>query len=212
MIDLIGRKLMVGDVLELPHLTDYHPLNDKLPTSLRRYYQITDSNYASEGFSQTWYPHLWRIKCEPLVDSQEFSNILEQPTNKDNYLGDWDRTKTYVPGYTVTYGDKIYTPKAPGPVPAGTPCTDTTYWDVQVGDSLKDIISRYNQNIAINDAAIAESSRIVPLSGYDRSQLYVLFGCIQRSTNHWHLTISTVNKIHSGKSSYSCESTSITRT
>ena len=27
MIDLIGRKLMVGDVFELPHLTDYHPLN-----------------------------------------------------------------------------------------------------------------------------------------------------------------------------------------
>ena len=172
MIDLIGRKLMVGDVLELPHLTDYHPLNDSLPTSLRRYYQITDSNYASEGFSQTWYPHLWRIKCEPLVDSQEFSNILEQPINKDNYLGDWDRTKSYVPGYTVTYGDKIYTPIQN--VPAGIPCTDPEYWTVEVGDSLKDIISRYNKNIEINDAAIAEAARIVPLTGYDRSQLYVL--------------------------------------
>ena len=76
MIELIGRKLMVGDVFELPHLTDYHPLNELVPTSLRRYYQITDANFASEGFSSTWYPHLWRVKCEPLVDSQEFSNIL----------------------------------------------------------------------------------------------------------------------------------------
>ena len=53
MIDLIGRKLIVGDVLELPHLLDYNPLNDKIPTSLRRFYQVTDGNYASEGFSPT---------------------------------------------------------------------------------------------------------------------------------------------------------------
>jgi hypothetical protein len=69
MIDLVGRKLMVGDVLELPHLLDYNPLNETIPVALKRFYQITDSNYASEGFSQTWYPHLWRIKCEPLVNS-----------------------------------------------------------------------------------------------------------------------------------------------
>jgi hypothetical protein len=175
MIELIGRKLMVGDVFELPHLTDYHPLNELIPVGLRRYYQITDANFASEGFTSTWYPHLWRIKCEPLVDSQEFSSILSQPTNKDNYVGDWSTTANYVPGYTVTYGDKTYMVKAdaPLPVPIGTPCTDTTYWELQVGDTLKDIISRYNTNIAINDAAIAEAARLLPKNGYDRSQLYL---------------------------------------
>lgn len=212
MIDLLGRKLMVGDVLELPHLTDYHPLNETIPIGLRRYYQITDANYASEGFSQTWYPHLWRIKCEPLVDSQEFSDILEQPINKENYLGDWDKTKNYVPGYVVTYGDGNWTPVQN--VPAGIPCegvawsptkeypTGTTvtlngktyvttqltpagtsvtntnyyelYWERDTADNLKDIISRYNKNIQINDAAIAEAKRIVPKTGYDRTQLYVL--------------------------------------
>jgi len=30
------------------------------------------------GFSQTWYPHILRIKCTPMVDSQEFSEILNQ--------------------------------------------------------------------------------------------------------------------------------------
>lgn len=174
MIDLLGRKLIVGDVLELPHLTDYHPLNEKLPIGLRRYYQITDGNFASEGFTQTWYPHLWRIKCEPLVDSQEFSNILSQPIEKDNYLGDWDPNKSYVTGYTVTYGDKTYTPKAPGPVPAGIPPTDPNYWDLSTADNLRDIIGRYNKNIEINDAAIAEASRLLPKTGYDRSQLYVV--------------------------------------
>ncbi len=172
MIDIIGRKLMVGDVLELPHLTDYHPLNETIPTGLRRYYQITDGNFASEGFTQTWYPHLWRIKCEPLVDSQEFSNILSAPLNKDNFLGDWDRTKTYVPGYVVSYGDKNYTPKQD--VPAGIAPTDTDYWELDAADNLRDILGRYNKNIEINDAVIAEAARILPKAGYDRSQLYVV--------------------------------------
>lgn len=172
MIDVIGRKLMVGDVFELPHLTDWHPLNESLPVGLRRYYQITDANYASEGFSSTWWPHLWRIKCEPLVDSQEFANILNQPINKENYVGDWDPTKNYYPGYTVTYGDKIYTPTQP--VPPGTPPTDTTYWEVSNQLNLRDVITRYNKNIEINDANIQEAARLVPKAGYDRSQLYVV--------------------------------------
>jgi len=182
MIELIGRKLMVGDVLELPHLTDYHPLNETIPTSLRRYYQVTDGNFASEGFSQTWYPHLWRIKCEPLVDSQEFSNILKTPTSTDNYLGDWSKTATYVPGYVVSYGNTNYV--AQQNVPVGTPCTildpatgqyvvNTPYWALDTADSLKDIIGRYNQNIQVNDAMISEAARIVPKLGYDRSQLYL---------------------------------------
>ena len=172
MIDILGRKLMVGDVFELPHLTDYHPLNETIPVGLRRYYQITDGNFASEGFTQTWMPHLWRIKCEPLVDSQEFSNILSAPLQKDNYLGDWSATKTYVPGYTVQYGDKVYTPKQN--VPAGIAPTDTDYWELDAADNLRDIIGRYNKNIEVNDAVIAEAARVLPKAGYDRSQLYVV--------------------------------------
>lgn len=171
MIELIGRKLMVGDVFELPHLTDYHPLNDAIPTSLRRYYQITDANFASEGFSSTWYPHLWRVKCEPLVDSQEFSNILKTPTNTDNYLGDWDKTMNYPPGYVVSFGNKNYIAKTN--VPVGTPCTDTNYWQLDTTDNLKDILGRYNQNLAINTKMIEEAKRILPTSGYNRTQLYV---------------------------------------
>ena len=173
MISLIGRKLIVGDVFELPHLTDYHPLNDAIPVGLRRFYQITDANYASEGFSQTWFPHLWRIKCEPLVDSQEFANILQDPINKDNYLGDWDKNRTdYVPGYTVTWRDKIYTPIKP--VPPGVSPDDPEYWAISGEQNLIDILSTYNQNLQNNQAAIEEAKRIVPLSGYDRSQLYVV--------------------------------------
>ena len=172
MIDIMGRKLMVGDVLELPHLVDYNPLRDTIPVALKRFYQVTDSNYASEGFSQTWYPHLWRIKCEPLVDSQEFSQILQEPTNQDNYLGLWDGTRTYPPGYVISYGDKNYTSKIE--VPIGMAPPDETYWELDPNQNLKDIMATYNKNIQVNNAILDEAARIVPKAGYDRSNLYVV--------------------------------------
>lgn len=174
MIDVIGRKLLVGDVFELPHLTDYHPLNEAIPIGLRRYYQITDANYASEGFSVTWWPHLWRIKCEPLVNTQEFADILNQPFNKDNYLGDWDPNREYIPGYTISYGGKIYTPKVPGPVPPGTLPTDPDYWEEVPDSTLSDLVTTYKKNIEINDKLIEEAKRLVPKQGYQRQQLYVV--------------------------------------
>lgn len=76
-VDLLGRKLMSGDVLELPHLKDEYALGDDM-VALKRFYVITDVTRAATGYSQTWYPHLLRVKCEPLVDSQEFKQILDQ--------------------------------------------------------------------------------------------------------------------------------------
>lgn len=76
MVDLIGRKLMNGDVLELQHLTDYDALNQDVPAALKRFYVVGDASFASEGFTPTWWPHLWRVKLNPLVDSQEYKDIL----------------------------------------------------------------------------------------------------------------------------------------
>ena len=172
MIDLVGRKLMVGDVIELPHLLDYNPLKETIPVALKRFMQITDANYASEGFSPTWFPHLWRIKCEPLVDSEEFSQILSEPINQDNYLGIWDKTKTYPAGYVITYGDKNYISKTE--VPIGIAPPNNTYWELDTASNLKDILATYNKNIDINNAVLEEAARLVPKAGYDRSNLYIV--------------------------------------
>ena len=172
MIDIIGRKLMVGDVLELPHLLDYNPLKETIPVALKRFMQITDANYASEGFSQTWYPHLWRIKCEPLVDSEEFSQILNEPINQDNYLGLWDKDRTYPPGYVISYGDKNYISKIE--VPIGIAPPNPTYWELDTNQDLRDILATYNKNIEINNAQLEEARRIVPKAGYDDSKLYIV--------------------------------------
>jgi hypothetical protein len=96
MIERIGRKLMPGDVLEIPHLRDDWPLDVSIPYALRKYYVIQDATRASEGYSPTWYSHLWRVKVTPLVDSQEYKNILEQVTDEEtgNPLGDLLSTYT----------------------------------------------------------------------------------------------------------------------
>lgn len=65
-VETLGRKIMSGDVIELPHLKDDHALND-LSYALKRYFVVEDVNRAAEGFSVTWYPHLYRAKCTPLV-------------------------------------------------------------------------------------------------------------------------------------------------
>jgi hypothetical protein len=78
MIELIGRKLMAGDVLELMHLKDFHALDESVPFALKRYYVVSEATRAAEGFSATWWPHLWRCKLTPLVDSQEYKDILDK--------------------------------------------------------------------------------------------------------------------------------------
>lgn len=75
MVELLGRKLLPGDVLELPHLRDDLLLDaNKAPIS--KYYVVADGNRGAEGFSQTWYSHIWRVKLNPLTDAQEFNDIL----------------------------------------------------------------------------------------------------------------------------------------
>jgi hypothetical protein len=82
-VKTIGRKIIAGDVIELPHLKDEYALNDH-SVALKRFYVVEDVNRASEGFSQTWYPHLYRLKLKQIIDSQEFKEILDLPAEEEN--------------------------------------------------------------------------------------------------------------------------------
>lgn len=86
-VKTLGRKIMAGDVIELPHLKDEYALND-LSFALKRFYVVEDVNRAAEGFSQTWYPHLYRLKLKQIVDSQEFKEILDLPAEEGATGGD----------------------------------------------------------------------------------------------------------------------------
>ena len=69
-VKTLGRKPMPGDVIELPHLKDEYALND-YSIALKRFYVIEDVNRAAEGFSQTWYPHLYRLKLKQIMNGKE---------------------------------------------------------------------------------------------------------------------------------------------
>ena len=84
-VDTLTRKIMAGDVLELPHLKDEYALDDAT-VALKRFYVVQEVTRAATGFSPTWYPHLLRVKCVPLVDTQEYAEIL------DAQVGDGTKT------------------------------------------------------------------------------------------------------------------------
>lgn len=87
-VESVGRKLMAGDVIELPHQKDEYALDDAM-VALKRFYVISEVTRPSTGYSATWYPHLLRAKCTPLVDSQEFKEILDmkQTDSQGNDVG-----------------------------------------------------------------------------------------------------------------------------
>jgi hypothetical protein len=176
MIDTFGRKLMSGDVLEFPNLKDYNPLDTTLSKALPRYYVIQDAAFASEGFSQTWLPHLWRVKATPLVNAQEYQDIINQPFMPPNI---WDPGNFYPNGTIVQDGDSYY--QANGNVPAGTPIdavnpsTGLPYWTpITDPTTVGDAASTRPKDLVINDAILTQAYAEVPYSGYDTVKFYIL--------------------------------------
>jgi hypothetical protein len=85
---------MAGDVIELPHQKDEFALDDRL-VALKRFYVISEVTRPASGYSQTWYPHLLRAKCAPLVDTQEFKEILDRDSGAEDGSTLRDLLSTY---------------------------------------------------------------------------------------------------------------------
>lgn len=171
MIQVFGRKLMSGDVLEFPNLRDYNPLDKAIMKALPRYYVVQDAAWASEGFSQTWLPHLWRLKCTPLVNAQEYYDILNKPFEPNNI---WDPGNYYPPGMIVQDGDKYYE-AGPDGVPPGVPIGDTNYWrPIDKPTTIEDVDSTRDKDLQINDAIMTQAMVNVPASGFDAVNFYIL--------------------------------------
>jgi hypothetical protein len=168
MIDTIGRKLMSGDVIEVPNLRDMNPLNAAIPRALPKYYVIQDASFASEGFSQTWMPHLWRVKCTPMVNAQEYQEILNKPFETENI---WDSGNFYPPGFIVNASDTYY--RARTSVPVGADITDNNYWEEIDPPTSSETQSTRPRDLEINDAILLQSEIEVPLSGYDTVKFYI---------------------------------------
>jgi hypothetical protein len=145
-VEKLGRKIISGDVIELPHLKDEYALND-LQFALKRFYVIEEVNRAAEGFSVTWYPHLYRAKCKPLVDSQEFKDILNGLADENG-----NDTSTTLRDIMSTYEKEMQITQAVlNQAEADAPQSgyDTTkFWTVQLDENGNaDLVTVDNETI-----------------------------------------------------------------
>ena len=157
-VEKLGRKIMSGDVIELPHLKDEYALND-FQFALKRFYVIEEVNRAAEGFSVTWYPHLYRAKCKPLVDSQEFKQILDGAAGEGSNQTLRDIMSTYEKEMQIT---QAVLDQAEADVPKSG--FDTSkYWTVQK-DGLGNI-----DLVTVDSTATAEYSADSELQATDEN-------------------------------------------
>jgi hypothetical protein len=132
---------------------------------------IQDGNFASEGFSQTWQPHLWRIKATPMVNAQEYSQIIDQPFMPENI---WDPGNFYPAGEIVNNGGTYY--QAAKNVPPGTDISNPAYW-TEITDPAtrwRSSMSTRPKDLAINDACYTGLCRCATFRAMTLLKFYIL--------------------------------------
>lgn len=87
MIEKIGRKIMVGDILEIGFLKDIDLLDpDAQPAN--RFFKVTSSQKYRGTYDPHYQMHLWSLSLGNLVDSPEYSDIVnpdeDDPLNPDD--------------------------------------------------------------------------------------------------------------------------------
>jgi hypothetical protein len=170
-VETMGRKIMSGDVIELPHLIDDFASNS-FAYGLKRFYVVEDINRAAEGFSVTWWPHLYRLKLKPIVDSQEFKDILDMPQNTDSFAGDYDATKTYYPGQVIKSAGVLYTVTAQC---TGIEPPNTDYFTTQdPSTNLRAMMSTFSIEQLLNNSVVAAAESDAPGAGYSTQNYYTL--------------------------------------
>ena len=72
MVKLLGRPIVVGDVLELPSEMQY----DQNLKPVRKFLEVSDTAWAADGYTTSWRPIMYRFQASQLIPSQEHRDIL----------------------------------------------------------------------------------------------------------------------------------------
>lgn len=170
-VETLGRKIITGDVVELPHLLDPYALGN-IAYALKRFYVVEDVTRAAEGFSVTWYPHLYRLKLKPLVDSQEYKDIFTKPVDDTKFAGEYDDNKTYYPGQIIRDKGKLY--EVTAETNGNNPPNSSYFRELDPNEISGSGLSDYLKILSINQGVIAEAESDSPLSGYETGQFWTL--------------------------------------
>lgn len=152
MIDLLGRKIIAGDVLEFPNMRDM-TLEGIM---INKYYVVHDSLFSANGVSNTWYPHLWKVKGKQMTASQEYREIIHNVSDGSTAGGMGAGMGLVGPGFL----DMIDENGNPGP---------------GFNETLKNNLDNYATQIGVSDHIIkeAEDNVFFDPKYYETSHLYI---------------------------------------
>ena len=71
-VKLLGRPIVIGDIIELPSETQFSP--DLSP--IKKYLEVTDVGWSTESYTPGWTPSMLRIIAQPMFASQETQDIV----------------------------------------------------------------------------------------------------------------------------------------
>lgn len=155
MVEAVGRKLMAGDVIEMPHLREHFHIDPETP-AYNKFYVVDDVYKSDSGYDAKWWPHVWRVKAKIITASEKYADILG--SSGESFVLDADGNKIAIMS-TVGHGS------------GQESCHDN-------GQSLMSIISGADRLKDVNQAVIEEAEKDVKMDPLftDARHLYV-FHC-----------------------------------
>lgn len=84
MVRTLGRPVLVGDIIELPGEVQY----DHQLRPVRKWLEVTDTGWSTEGYTMNWKPNLFRFYAQPIMPSVEHRDILGLPGQVNSLLTD----------------------------------------------------------------------------------------------------------------------------
>ena len=84
MVIILGRPVVIGDIVELPGEIQFDP-NLK---PVRKWLEVTDCGWSTEGYTVNWRPNLFRFYAQPIMPSIEHKDLLGVPGQVDEAQDD----------------------------------------------------------------------------------------------------------------------------
>jgi hypothetical protein len=108
MVQLLGRPIVTGDIIEVVPELQY----DQNLKPVRKYVEVTDTGWASSGYSSTWSPSLYRFAAQQALPSQETRDIFgtldtQKYLTADSFLADLGSTGGQLDTTPLTQTEEI---------------------------------------------------------------------------------------------------------
>jgi len=82
MVELLGRPVVMGDIIELPNEMQY----DAKLNGVRKWLEVIDTTWAIDGYAPGWKPILFRFTATPAIASQENMDLFKSNKGYDTLV------------------------------------------------------------------------------------------------------------------------------